>query len=315
MNSRRSFQKERRGWYWAALLGLSMPVSALAAADTNAPPAAAGTNAPPVAVGTNAPAAKAAEPVLTPEQMFEGGKEPYNNWVQIGAGGFITSGSVPSFQQQHQTSIDAFGGIEGLHVQGDISKGTTFTIDGRSIFDNHDYDLTLGVAKEKLGYLRFSFNEFRTWSDADGGFFPPTGAYYSLGQDAFTLDRGTIAFEAGLALEKAPKVTFKYTHTYRDGEKGSTDWGYTHPDLTTLVRGLSPSSYHIDESSDTFQLDATHHIKATDVGVGVSYQFGKLNDTLKIDQFPGEPVEQKITDQAGNSYDLFNAHAFSETWR
>ena len=314
MNSRRSFQIERRRWYWAALLGLSVPVSALAA-DTNAAPATAGTNAPPATAGTtNAPPVASAPPVLTPEQMFEGGKEPYNNWVQVGVGGFITSGNDASFQQQHQTSTGAFGGIEGLHYQGDISKGTTFTIDGRSIFDNHDYDLTLGVAREKLGYVKFSFNEFRTWSDADGGFFPPTGSYYSLSPDAFTLDRGTINFEAGLALENAPKVTFKYTHTYREGDKGSTDWGATHPDLTTLVRGLSPSSYHIDETSDAFQLDATHHIKATDFGLGVRYEFGKLDDSLKIDQFPGEPIEQKITDKQGTTYDLFNVHAFSETW-
>ena len=342
MNSRRSFQIQRPRWCWAALLGLLLPLSTLVAADTNAPAAVAGTNAPAVVAGTNAPAtfagtnapaalpgtnapaaaagktnapaAAAAAPVLTPEQMFEGGKESYNNWVQIGAGGFITSGSGPQFQQQHQTSRGAFGGIEGLHYQGEISKGTTFTVDGRSIFDNHDYDLSLGITREKLGYLRFSFNEFRNWSDADGGFFPPSGAYYGLGSDAFTLDRGTIAFEAGLALEKAPKVTFKYTHTYRDGEKGSTDWGYTHPDLTSLVRGLGPSFYHLDESSDAFQLDATHHIKATDFGLGLRYEFGKLDDSLKLDQFRGEPIERKITDKQGTDYDLFNVHAFSETW-
>jgi hypothetical protein len=291
-----------------------VPVSALAATDTNAVPAVGGTNASPATAGTNAPAAKTAEPVLTPEQMFEGGKEAYNNWVQIGAGGFITTGSGPQFQQQHQTSRDAFGGIESLHYQGEISKGTTFTVDGRSIYDNHDYDFTFGIAKEKLGYLRFSFNEFRTWSDADGGFFPPTGSYYSLGPVAFTLDRGRIVFEAGLALEKLPKITLKYTHSYRDGEKGSTEWGYTHPDLTSTVRGLSPTFYHINESSDAFQIEATHHIKATDFGLGLSYEFGKLNDSLKIDKFNGEPIEQKITDKAGTTYDLFNVHAFSETW-
>ena len=63
-----------------------------------------------------------------------------------------------------------------------------------------------------------------------------------------------------------------------------------------------------------FQLDVTHHLKATEFGGGLSYEFGQLNDTLKINQFPGEPVEQKITDQQGTSYDLFNAHAFVESW-
>jgi hypothetical protein len=81
-----------------------------------------------------------------------------------------------------------------------------------------------------------------------------------------------------------------------------------------VLRGISPSFYDIDEHRDSFQLDVTHHIKATEFGVGFSYESGKLNDSLKIDQFPGEPVDQKITNQQGTSYDLFNAHAFTETW-
>lgn len=267
-----------------------------------------------VAAETNTTSGAAAPAPMTPEQMFEGGTNDFNNWVTISAGGFITSGSRSQFEQQHQAPSTAFGGIESLHYQGEIKKGTTFTIDGRSIFDSHDYDLTLGVAREKLGYLKFSFSEFRTWSDADGGFYSPNGAYYPLSDDALTLDRGRIAFEAGLLLEKKPKVIFKYEHNFRDGEKGSTSWGYTHPSSTELVRGISPSFYDLTESRDSFQLDVSHKIKATDLGVGVRYEFGTLNDSLKINQFPGEPVEQKITDRQDTTYDMFNAHAFSETW-
>ena len=54
------------------------------------------------------------------------------------------------------------------------------------------------------------------------------------------------------------------------------------------MRGLSPSIYDIDEKSDIFQLDVTHHIKAVDVGAGVRYETGRMDDALKIDQFPGE---------------------------
>jgi len=77
---------------------------------------------------------------------------------------------------------------------------------------------------------------------------------------------------------------------------------------------LSPSFYDIDEHSDAFQLDATHHIKATEVGLGLRYETGKLDDALKITQFPGEIVQNKVTDRQGTSYDLFNVHAFTETW-
>ena len=293
MKAFRILQKHRSGW-WAVLLGMGATLS-VSAADT----------------ATNAPAATV--PELTPQQMFEGGTNAYNNWIDLSAGGFITGGNKAQAQQQHQTSTGAFGGIEDLHFQADVAKGTTFTLDGRSIFDNHDYDLSLGLAREKLGYLRFSFSEFRTWYNGDGGFFAPSGLYFPGSDGALGLDRGEISFEGGLMLDKKPQVKFKYTHTFRDGDKSSTSWGLTHPGVDT-IRGLSPSLYDIDEHTDTFQLDVTHHIKATEFGVGFSYESGKLNDTLKIDQFPGEPVEQKITNQQGTSYDLFNAHAYTETW-
>jgi hypothetical protein len=292
MKSFRILQHFRSRW-WFALLGAGAAVSTVSAADTNTP---------------------AATPVeLTPQQMFEGGTNTYNNWIDISAGGFITGGNKAQAQQQHQTSTGAFGGIEDLHFQGDVAKGTTFTLDGHSIFDNHDYDLSLGLSREKLGYLRFSFSEFRTWSNGDGGFYAPSGLYYPGSADALELDRGEISFEAGLTLENAPQVKFKYTHNFRGGDKSSTIWGQTHPGAD-VTRGISPSNYDIDERSDTFQLDVTHHIKSTEFGAGFSYQFGKLDDALKIDQFSGEPVQQKITDRQGTSYDLFNAHAFTETW-
>jgi len=251
---------------------------------------------------------------MTPEQMFEGGTNTYVNWIEFGAGGFITDGNKAQFQQRHQTTGGAAGGINDFHYQATIATNTTLSVDGRALFDVNDYKLSLGVTREKLGYVRFSYTEFRNWYNGDGGYYPPSKNWYPLKGDALTLDRGDISFEAGYTPEDAPKVTFKYAHQYRDGEKSSTIWGSTHPTSGALVRGLSPSFYDIDEHSDTFQLDAAHRIKTTDFGVGLRYESGKLNDTLKIDQFPGETVEQKITDKQGTTYDLFNVHTFTETW-
>ena len=322
-------QKLGSRWCCAALLGLALPALRLLAADTNAPqttaptPQAAApalqTNAP--APGTtaptpetNAPAAKAtAAAPLTPEQMFEGGAKTYNNWIDLSAGGFISSGNNAQFQQRHQTSGGAFGGLEDFHYQTDVAKGTTLTTDGRAIFDNDDYKLSLGVTKEKLGYVRFSYNQYRSWSNGDGGFYSPTGKYYPWSDNALALDHGDLLFEAGLALDKAPKVTFKYEHTFREGDQSSTSWGFAQPALN-VTRGLSPSFYDINEHSDIFQLDVTHQIKATEVGGGVRYETGKMDDALKTDQFPGTASDQKITDRQGTTYDSFDVHAYTETW-
>ena len=99
------------------MLGLTLPAFALLAAETNAPQATA-----PRADNAPAPAACLRAP-LTPEQMFEGGTNPYNNWIDLSAGGFISGGNKAQFQQQHQTSGGAFGGIEDFHYQTDRRQG------------------------------------------------------------------------------------------------------------------------------------------------------------------------------------------------
>jgi hypothetical protein len=280
---------------WASLFASG----AVLGADTNTPPASA------------APA-KAAEPVLKPGEYFEGGAKSYNNWVEFSGGGFIFNGNKPQFQQQQKTKGHGFGGLEDLHYTTQLDKTTSFTVDGRAIADNNDYKLKLDLTREKLGYVRLSYDEFRTWYNGDGGFDPASGSYYALNGDAKGIDRGEFSIEAGLTLEKKPQVKFKYTHAFRDGEKSSTIWGITHPGGVT--KGLSPSFYDIDESRDAFQLDVTHHIFKSDVGVGLRYETGTLDNSLKITQAPGEPAQQKITDKQNTGYDLFNANAFTETW-
>jgi len=290
MKSRRAFRKAPVRWCWASLLGLSAAAGGLAAADTNAPPA------------------------MTPEQMFECGTSSLNNWIDFSAGRAFVSGDRAQFQQQHQTPAGTFGGISDFHYQTGIATNTTLTLDGRGIIDSHDYKLSLNLQREKVGFLRLSYDQARTWSDGGGGFYPPSGQSYAAQNSALALDRGKFALEGGWTPETGPKVTFKYTHSFRDGDEGSTEWGFAHPVVNAPAQGLSPSLDHINEHSDSFQLDVANHIKATDLGVGLRYETGKLDDALKVTQYPGEPVQQDLTSREGTSYDLFNAHAFTETW-
>ena len=253
---------------------------------------------------------------------FEGSPDAGNNWVELSAGGLIPSGSRAQAEQSQQLPGTAFGGIEDLHFQHDVAKGTTFSLDGRGIFNNHDYGLSLGLKKEDAYFLRFNFENFRTWYNANGGYFPDTGSWYPFpnGDNALALDRGEVSIEGGLSFKTQTDVTFKYTHLYRDGEKGSTIWGQTHPDLTFPSRGLVPSFYDIDEERNIFELNAKQRVKATDFGLGVRYELGDLNNALNTARYPGEPPvggvpqDRKVTDRQDVSYDLFNVHAFSETW-
>ncbi len=319
------------------VLGLALLLAGAAAAraaDTNAVPAS--TNAVPVSTNsvsaatntvssaTNAVAASTntvatstnkveAPPPLTPEQLFEGGATTYNNWLTLSGGGFLTKGNHAQAQQNGHLGDGAFGGIEDFHLQQDVAKNTTLTINGRAIADQHDYKFGVDLTKSDLGFLRFNYQEFRTWYNGDGGFYPPSGAWYPRPGEALGLDRGSISFAAGLTLKDLPQITFEYRHEFRDGEESSTSWGYTHPDQTALVRGLSPTIYGIDEQRDIFSLEATHHIKATDLGAGVRYEMGELDNTRYITQWPGEPVQTQITDKQSVSDSTFSTHAFSET--
>ena len=152
---------------------------------------------------------------MTPQQMFEGGTKSYDNWIDLSTGGFITSGNKAQFQQSQQNPGGPFGGISDFHYQRDLDKTTTLTADGHALFDEHDYKLSLGLTREKLGFLRFSYNEFRTWYNGDGGFYPPSGTFYALPGNALALDRGEISFEGGLTLEKVPGIFDEAFRTHR----------------------------------------------------------------------------------------------------
>jgi len=256
------------------------------------------------------------EEKLTPEQIFEGGTKPFVNWVEVSAGGYFLDGSKAQFQQRQRTEDKVFGGIQDFHYQQGLGKDATLAVDGTGIYDNHDYKLSLDVTREKTGFLRFNFENFRTWYNGDGGYYSPSDVFYSLTDDALALDRGEFSVEAGLTMKGVPPLTFKYTHRYREGEKSSTVWGPTHPlgVGTTVVRGLSPSFYDIDETADIFELDGRYRIKKTDLGLGIRYETGDLDNARKMTFWPGEPEQRKVTDRDDTSYDLFNVNAFTETW-
>jgi hypothetical protein len=250
---------------------------------------------------------------ITPQQWYEGGTNTYNNWIELSTGALLTQGNANQATQGKQLNTGIFGGIADLHYESQVAKKTTFTLDGRSIFDEHDYSVGLGLVRDDLGFVRVHFENFRTWDSGNGGFIPNGQLSYALPGDPLALDRGLILFEAGLTKPNLPQVTFKYTHSYRSGDESSTFWGPVH-DSSGNINRVYPGIYDIDEKSDTFQLDLTHHYKKVNYGVGVSYETGSVNDAHKLTFWSGESIQQKVTDQQGTSYDMLSAHAFAESW-
>ena len=148
---------------WPAVLAACSAVATLSAADA-ADPSEKADPAEPVeaaAEPTDASGDAAEETSeLTPEQMFEGGANAYSNWIEFSSGGFFIQGNDAQFQQRHGAVDGLYGGIEDLHYEREVAKETILSLDGRALFDLNDYRFSLGVKREKLGFLRFSFNEF-----------------------------------------------------------------------------------------------------------------------------------------------------------
>lgn len=283
------------GMRLGGLLGVSLAASGglARAADTNAPP-------------------------MSPADYFEGGTSTYNDWIDFSGGGFMAHGNSAQAEAIQNWSKGGFGGIQDLHLEGHLPNNlltnTTVTLDGNSLYDQHDYNVKLRLEHPNLWFVQFEANDFRSWSDNLGGYYPPTGMPYSGSPRALALDTGDFSILAGLTLNNLPSLTFKYTHSYRRGNEDSTIWGPVTPTPSAASQNLTPSLYNIGETVDAFDLNADKNIKGTDLKVGLHYEHGSLNDDLDSTFNPGSPAQEEVAENQKNSYNLFSANASSETW-
>jgi hypothetical protein len=240
----------------------------------------------------------------------------YSSWIDVSVGGVIVDGHKPRFQQRHQLPAGAFGGVEAFHWEQMVGERGFFQIDGRGIFDNHDYLLRMELADPDRGYVRAGYRQFRTWYDGSGGFFPQNGVWFSVfDDDPLAIDRGEAWLEAGLTLPDWPKLTFRYTHQYRRGDKDSTLWGRVGTPVTGVAgeRAFAPSFREIDERRHIFEGRAGHTLGATDFGAGLRYELSDQDNALNIHQNPGQANDRRIRQEEGVVIDIFSVHAYSKS--
>jgi len=245
----------------------------------------------------------------------------YNNWITLGIGSPFISRDGGAFSARHQMSRRVAGGIEDFHWEQSVGKDGLFELNGHGIYDENNYGVDLKYADPNKGYLKAGFEQFRTWSDDSGGYFPGgTNRWFELNRD-LTVDRGHIWFEAVLTLPDAPQISFRYDHEYRDGEKASTVWGDSlvaatpgvYP-VTGATRNFVPAFLGVDERRDTFALKLKHHIGKTDFTIGGSYTRNEFDNARYIPRRPGESTAQRyVTEHQKQQEDVFNAHGYTET--
>ncbi|MGA7274431.1 MAG: hypothetical protein WBX14_06255, partial [Candidatus Udaeobacter sp.] len=248
--------------------------------------------------------------------------EEYNNWIELGIGGVITSGDRAQFEQEHRLPGDQpYGGIQGLHYEHTLGEDTTLTVDGHAIWDTNDYDIQVQLSKAKLGYIKAGFTEFRSWYDGDGGFFPHDGGtFFPPAFPEMHIDRGDAWIELGLRVPDWPEITIRYEHEFRDGQKDSTVWGDT--TLTGLAvnptKKIVPSFRDIDEKRDIFSFEASKTFGNTDVLLGMRYEHNTDDDSLNMERNAGQvgvvPSGQRfVTQKQNDDVELFSGHGITET--
>jgi phosphate-selective porin len=247
--------------------------------------------------------------------------EEYNNWIELGIGGVITSGDRAQFEQEHRLPGDQpYGGIQGLHYEQTFGKDTTLAVDGHAIWDTNDYDIQVQLSQPKLGYIKAGFTEFRSWYDGNGGFFPHNDVFFPPPFPEMHIDRGDAWVELGLRVPNWPEITVRYEHEFRDGQKDSTTWGDT--TLTGLpvnpTRKIVPSFRDIDETRDIVSLEISKTIGNTDVLLGMRYEHNKDDDSLNMERNAGQvgvvPAGQRfVTQLQKDDVDLFSGHGITVT--
>jgi hypothetical protein len=268
--------------------------------------------------GVATPDEKSTTSATTEEQTEES-----KNWIELGIGGVIVDGDRAQFEQEHRRPGDeVFGGIQDLHYEQTIGKDVQLLLDGHAIFDTNDYGVQVELSKPKLGYIRFGYDEFRSWYDGNGGFFRPNGKFFQPPFPEMHIDRGEAWVELGLRLPDWPEITLRYSHEFRDGQKDSTMWGDT--TLTGIpgaTRKIAPAYRDIDETRDIFTLEASKTFGNTDVLLGMRYEHTENDDSLNMERGVGQlppvvnpPGSQRfVTQRQKDDVDLFSGHAITET--
>ena len=235
------------------------------------------------------------------------------NWVTFGAGGTFVNGDKGQFKREHDTVNGAFGGVEDFHGQIFVGKDGTFTVDGHGIFGNHDYALKLDLTDEKLGYIRAGYNEYRTWYDGTGGFYPVNGLSFVPYDNELYIDRRSAWVEAGLTLPDLPTFVVRYEYDSREGQMDSTSWGQT-----TLIPGgaqtkIVPSFQGIDETRNIIFGEVKDKIDNTSASLGLRYEIDRTDDTTYLSQNPTQATSAFITEQNVEKNDFLTVHGSTET--
>lgn len=294
-------------------LGCATAICLLGFASAQESSSASATGSPASAEPAAAAAADeaATDAVADPELWIN---DEFSNWINFTYGGTAVFGDEASFQRRTGLDADVYGGIDSMRYER-IMDDVTLLFEGHALFGIDDYDLTLSLIKDDVGFLRAGFRHFRTYYDGSGGWVPRArGAWIPIVNDELAVDRGNLWIEAGLRMENVPEITLSYSHQWRDGVKDSLSWAPAA--LAPIGYGIVPTLNHINEIRDTIKLDVAHTVGNTDLQLGLFYEAVRNDNERQAHRAPRDATvanDRRVYHREIYDADLFNAHLSSES--
>ncbi|HVU27725.1 MAG TPA: c-type cytochrome domain-containing protein [Verrucomicrobiae bacterium] len=167
------------------------------------------------------------------------------------------NGDQQKFRELEGTKGDSAAEVGNFSLSQSNNHGDTFTAEGHARPKDNDYQLTLSLDKDEVGFVRGGFDEWRQYYDDSGGYYagftPPAT---SLNTNLF-LDIGKFWVDFGLTVPRLPQITFGYEYQFRDGAKSMLDWNAVTQNGVT--KNIGPNVEQIDEHTHVLKLDATYN--------------------------------------------------------
>lgn len=176
---------------------------------------------------------------------------PMVQWIGV-------SGNRAKFREDWWQKDGFTAGYEHFEMRQPVGKSAELRVEGRALFDQHDYRVALEVVQPDLGFVRGGYENFRKYYNDVGGYYPQlTPPSYALDRDLH-LDIGRAWFDVGLTLPDLPQVTLGYEYRYQEGEKSTLEWGNVTDLATGVSKNIYPASKRIDQNVHILKADITY---------------------------------------------------------
>lgn len=232
--------------------------------------------------------------------------------IAVSGGAASVHGDPAAFQQLFQRPAKtAFGGLEELRYRRETAD-SSLALDGHFLAGEGDYGLKGHWSKNDRLYIDLGYNQFRTYYDGSGGYYPVTGAFISLYDERLHVDRGRLWLEVGFTPEDMPHFVLRYERSTRWGKKPSTEWGETNLTGGAGSKSIVPSFLDLDETRHVVTFEVTRETADYQWAAGIRYDHTEIDNTRQNRRRPNEAASRAITSNDSTDVDLFSAHAFYE---